>query len=860
MNRFSLSLSGFLAPTLSSLSLCLALTGVAGAQPTLPTLPSPPTPDTPTPIPTSAPLTAATSQRTAPLSIDPNAILINIDGRGIASDPPPLLNKGRTFVPLRGVLENLGARVNYIAAERRVDIARGPQNVTLFLGTTRATIDGREVEVEKPLLVDNRAFVPLRAVAELFGLRVAWLAPTRTVAIYTGAPITKAVDHRAELRATAPFGITIDFAAQPLEAVPALLDDAKAAGASLVKFRFDWGTLEPAKGAAFEWPAYDAIVREARARDLKIVGILGDTAPWASVATSTYGSDQRQSPPRDAELPAWSNYVSRTVGRYGNDVSAWQVWENPNSTNFRSISRNYRKLARLAVDAAHEANAKTIVYVSEPGGVDLDAVRGYNQNGLTAVADGVAVFPVSQFQPNALAAPEAFLRPYARLRESLQLSDGKTRDYWVGGLSFPVALPFPGAPQNDDGKNSLRVLTPLAQADYLVKSMALSLAAGGEKVFWDHLRDVPTPRMLAALQSAPPLLASGSPAVTPLETEKPAEGTLTTGVAALTAKVTAPREGVVSDDGLQRADGTSRPSYAAFKMMATNLGDKPYRGNLSFNSNLVALLFDNTQSGALVVWSPAGEATLALNSSGATVELPGAQFIATRPDSQVLDATGTSVAMTDGVLKIGARPILITNVASASVQAALANPATATLQLKDPTPYQNATSVSAQLTPDGDEKGIFWRKYASFGSVASEFSERDGRKGLTTQPQRDIFDLKSQKPFLYFDVADDFLYDAPGVPLVLTVEVYAPPLSDESKALGFRVEYDSTNGVKSLLWQPLKPGSGWQKFEIPLPDAQFSNTGGYDFLINVGASAAPLTFASVAIAPAAKTPVVPLAP
>ena len=175
--------------TFASLSLGLALcgaalTGVADAQATLPTLPA-------------APLTATP---TALALTNPDSIAINIDGRNVFSDPPPILRSGRTFVPLRGVLENLGAKVDYIASERRVNIVRGVQNVQLFLGTTRATVDGRAVEVEKPVLIDGRAFVPLRAVSELFGLKVSWLAPTRTVAIYTGAPLAKPLDKRGELK------------------------------------------------------------------------------------------------------------------------------------------------------------------------------------------------------------------------------------------------------------------------------------------------------------------------------------------------------------------------------------------------------------------------------------------------------------------------------------------------------------------------------------------------------------------------------------------------------------------------------------------------------------------------------------
>ena len=844
-----------LAPTLASLSLSLALVGAAQAQPTLPTLPPAPStaPATATAPLAATPTTATLDRAAVAAATDPNALSINIDGRNVFSDTPPILRNGRTFVPLRGVLENLGAKVDYIASQRRVNIVRGVQNVQLFLGTTRATIDGREVEVEQPVLINGRAFVPLRAVSELFGLKVSWLAPTRTVAIYTGAPLAKPLDKRGELRAAGPFGLTIDFTQYPVEQIPSLLDSAKTAGVGLVKFRFDWGTLQPTKNGAFEWAYFDTVLREARARNLRVVGILGDTAPWASVSTSTYGSDQRQSPPRPDSYDAWKNYVRRTVGRYGNDVLAWQVWENPNSANFRSVDRIYRTLARAAIDEARLAAPGVIIYAADPGGVDLDTIRGYNSNGLTTVADGIVVYPTSLYQALAPAPAEAFLRPYARVTSTLKLPDNKTRDYWVGGVSRPVALPYPDVKPTADGQRALDIFTPVAQADYLVQAMTLGLAAGSEKVFYDQLRDVPDARMTATLQAAPPVAATAMPAVV----VNPDSATMATAPVATAAKITAPKEGVVQDSGLQRADGTPRAGFAALRALTTNLTGKPYKGNLSFDSNLIALLFDNGTSGVLVAWSPNGEATLALNSSGATVDLPGGQFVETRPDSLVTDSSGNVVAPPDGLLKLSNRPIFITNVGSKTAQAALVNPAGGALRLQDASPYESAQSVSAELAPDGEENGIFWRKYATFGSVAEAFVARDGRQGLTTQPQYNIFDLKSQKPFIYLDVADDFLYDAPGVPVTLGVEVYAPPLGDPNKALGFRVEYNSSQGNRSLPWQPLVPGSGWQTFQIALPDAQFANAGGYDILFNVGASAAGVTFGKVELTRTlAATPVV----
>jgi hypothetical protein len=64
-------------------------------------------------------------------------------------------------------------------------------------------------------------------------------------------------NHRAVLQAAGPLGVGISLVEgestiSDAEAMR-LLDAAKDAGASLIKIRFDWGTLEPTKGTTFQW-------------------------------------------------------------------------------------------------------------------------------------------------------------------------------------------------------------------------------------------------------------------------------------------------------------------------------------------------------------------------------------------------------------------------------------------------------------------------------------------------------------------------------------------------------------------------------------------------------------------------------
>ncbi len=737
----------------------------------------------------------------------PTPIAVNIDGRISAPDPAPLLDKGAVFVPLRGVLENLGAKVEYFPAEKRIDITQNGKKYLLRPGIEGATIDTAVVPLAAARVVLGRAFVPLRSLAELFGYRVAWLSAQRTVAIYTtDAQKPIFVDHHVELRAAGPFGVEIDFVNKTPEQVVALLDNAKQTGVGLVKTRFDWATFQPTRESEFQWTQYDLIVREARARGLRLVGILGDSTQWASTSLSADPDAWRHSPPKDKELPAWSNYVKRVVGRYKVDVQSWQVWENPSAKNFRSVAKNYRKLARAAVDAARESDPNAVVHASEPGGVELDFINDLATNGLTPSLDGVQVYPVSQWQPGVSNPAVNFVLPYATLREKLQISDGKPRDYWIGGVAVPVTELKAGAVATDAQQKLISAYSPASQADYLVQMFALGIAGGSEKVFWNSLQDEP---------EAPDSSA-----------------TVTTGT------------------GLLRADGTPRPAFNALRFTSENLRDKPYAGNLSFNRKAIALLFDDKKSGTLVAWSPDGNATLALNSSGVNSQLPGAIYVATRPDSLVTDSNGAVIAPPDGVLKLGARPIFITNVALETATSASARLADKSLRLSEiGTSYAKREEVKTGFGAN-DEDGLFWRPFGAFGGMARETAQYQGRTALITEAQLDIFDLQSARPFIYLDVADDFLYFAGGVPVTVSVTVrrtQAQATSIANTASSFRLEYDSPSGYKTMPLQVVESGEGWATYTFEVPDATFANAEGYDLLINTGGSKSDLMFGGVSV-------------
>lgn len=93
---------------------------------------------------------------------------------------------GRVLVPLRGVLEKMGAAVDWIPADQTVIATRGDMQITLPIGSRTATINHRAVSLDVPAMtIGGSTMVPLRFVGEALGADVLWSSDSRTVSIDT---------------------------------------------------------------------------------------------------------------------------------------------------------------------------------------------------------------------------------------------------------------------------------------------------------------------------------------------------------------------------------------------------------------------------------------------------------------------------------------------------------------------------------------------------------------------------------------------------------------------------------------------------------------------------------------------------
>jgi hypothetical protein len=99
----------------------------------------------------------------------------------------PRQANGRVLVPLRGVLERLGAYVDWDSGTQTVMATREGMKIQLPIGSHFATVNGDRVRLDVPAVtINGTTMVPLRFLSESLGAEVRWNEQTNTVRISTG--------------------------------------------------------------------------------------------------------------------------------------------------------------------------------------------------------------------------------------------------------------------------------------------------------------------------------------------------------------------------------------------------------------------------------------------------------------------------------------------------------------------------------------------------------------------------------------------------------------------------------------------------------------------------------------------------
>ncbi|HOO96345.1 MAG TPA: stalk domain-containing protein [Caldisericia bacterium] len=112
------------------------------------------------------------------------------------SPPLPANLAGNTYMPVRAILEALGAEIGWDATERRVDVTLAKPDGTktflqLWIDKPTAKLDGKEVQIVGadgktalyPTIVGGRTMLPLRFAVESVGGSVGWIASEQAIEI-----------------------------------------------------------------------------------------------------------------------------------------------------------------------------------------------------------------------------------------------------------------------------------------------------------------------------------------------------------------------------------------------------------------------------------------------------------------------------------------------------------------------------------------------------------------------------------------------------------------------------------------------------------------------------------------------------
>ena len=126
-----------------------------------------------------------------------------INGSYVTTDVAPVIENGRTLVPIRVISENLGLEVDWDNNLKQITISQGDDHFIFVIGQNFYTKDEIKQDLDvAPKIINDRTFVPIRAIAEAFNQEVNWDNVARTVAIGSGyvAQQAPAPNKQAEIK------------------------------------------------------------------------------------------------------------------------------------------------------------------------------------------------------------------------------------------------------------------------------------------------------------------------------------------------------------------------------------------------------------------------------------------------------------------------------------------------------------------------------------------------------------------------------------------------------------------------------------------------------------------------------------
>lgn len=104
-------------------------------------------------------------------------------------DVAPYIINGSTMIPLRGLLEEMGAEITWDGATETITVDNGQNIITLQIWNYLVYVQGtrygdlRYTLLNPPIINESRTFIPIRFISEQLGYNVSWDGETQTITI-----------------------------------------------------------------------------------------------------------------------------------------------------------------------------------------------------------------------------------------------------------------------------------------------------------------------------------------------------------------------------------------------------------------------------------------------------------------------------------------------------------------------------------------------------------------------------------------------------------------------------------------------------------------------------------------------------
>ena len=104
----------------------------------------------------------------------------NIDESGTV----PIVENGRTLVPIRAIIEAMGGDVKWDGETNTAVLTLGNDTITLVIGSETAFFNEEKNTLDvAPKIINDRTMLPIRFIAEKFNFNVDWDEATETITI-----------------------------------------------------------------------------------------------------------------------------------------------------------------------------------------------------------------------------------------------------------------------------------------------------------------------------------------------------------------------------------------------------------------------------------------------------------------------------------------------------------------------------------------------------------------------------------------------------------------------------------------------------------------------------------------------------